>query len=58
MVWPPREDHNARNVNASLREAMARQSTYPAFAAGAASTDRIEGATAFAEKPAPHWQGR
>ena len=42
----------------SLRQAMAQQGTYPAFKAWYQSADRIEGASAFAEKRAPRWQGK
>lgn len=42
----------------SLRQAMAQQGTYPAFKTWYQSADRIEGASAFAEKRAPRWQGR
>lgn len=42
----------------SLQQAMARQETYSAFKAWYQSTDRLEGAEAFAEKRPPRWQGR
>jgi len=58
MVWRASEDDNARDGNARLREAPTRQATYPAFAAWVTSADRIEGATAFADKRAPRWMGR
>lgn len=43
---------------AGVQQAMARQPTYPAFAAWVESTDRLEGAAAFAGKRPPRWQGR
>lgn len=42
----------------SLELAMTRQAAYPAFDAWVQSADRMEGASAFAEKRAPRWQGR
>ena len=43
---------------AGVEQAMARQAGYPAFAAWEASTDRLEGAAAFAEKRPPRKQGK
>jgi crotonobetainyl-CoA hydratase len=42
----------------SLEHAMRRQHTYPAFKACYDSADRLEGASAFAEKRAPRWAGK
>lgn len=41
----------------SLEDAMRRQETYPAFKSFYNSTDRHEGALAFAEKRPPKWRG-
>lgn len=41
-----------------LKEAMARQKTYPAFKNWYSSADRQEGARAFAEKRPPRWAGK
>lgn len=41
-----------------LEAAMGAQSGYPAFERWVRSADRHEGAAAFAERRAPHWQGR
>ncbi len=43
---------------ASLEAALQRQREYPAFEAWLNSSDRLEGAAAFAEKRSPQWTGR
>ncbi len=43
---------------ATLESAMAGQADYPAFRAWYASADRIEGASAFADKRPPRWRGK
>jgi crotonobetainyl-CoA hydratase len=42
----------------SLQQAMVQQANYSAFKAWYQSADRMEGATAFAEKRPPRWQGK
>jgi crotonobetainyl-CoA hydratase len=42
----------------SLAAALGNQASYPAFAAQAASADKVEGARAFAEKRPPVWKGK
>ena len=42
----------------SLEAAMREQYAYPAFKACYTSSDRLEGARAFAEKRPPQWQGK
>lgn len=42
----------------SFGQAMARQQTYPAFEACYNSADRLEGASAFAQKRPPRWRGK
>jgi crotonobetainyl-CoA hydratase len=42
----------------SLAEAIAGQTSYPAYAAWRTSEDAHEGPRAFAEKRPPQWKGR